>query len=101
MRSLLLVINRTELLYLPLLSVFTPIKSIQLFCAVCAVRRRNPDVFPLFTPRISLAVSLLIRAGRFVVVSIAFDINLILGLSVPKSVAALVMCVIPLISITD
>ena len=45
---------RTELLYfLPVAWVLTPVKSIQLFAEVCALKRRNPELSNEFTPLIS------------------------------------------------
>ena len=100
MRSTPPVAIRIALLYLIPLGVceFVPIKSIQLFAGVCAVKRRNPELWVVFTPLTSFA-----DWAKFGISNAGFiapDNNLMRGLSV-REVAALLICVVPLMSSTD
>ncbi len=101
MRSLFAVLNRIELLYIEFVDdVLSPIRSILLFAAVCADKRKNPEFSVVFTPLISFVLCPEASVGITAVGSIAREINFILGLSL-NDVTEVVMWVVPVISRFD
>ena len=98
MRSVPPVLIRTALLYADA-EVFNPIKSIQLFAGVCALKRKNPlEMSVDETPLISFDVADVVALGIAEFAAIPREISLMRGTSV-KSGAPVVTLKVPLISI--
>jgi hypothetical protein len=99
MRSVSLVLIRTALLYADA-ELFEPIKSIQLFAGVCALKRKNPLVLKFDdTPRISFDVDVVVVLGIAEFAATPLEISLIRGTSL-KFGAPVDTLNVPLISIT-